>query len=57
MMGGWPMGVRFMGHTTCPRSDVAVANTDQGLCGAAKVVKTANWRPLWVHGATIATLW
>ena len=44
MMGGWPMGVRFMGHTTCPHVR-AVANTDHGLCGASKVVKTATDGP------------
>ena len=44
MMGGWPMGVRFMGHTTCPHVR-AVANTDHGLCGASKVVNAATDGP------------
>ena len=53
MMGGWPMGVRFMGHAACPRVR-AVANTDQGLCGASKVVKTATGGPCGVSSEECA---
>ena len=51
-MGGWPMGMRFMGHTTCPHAR-AVANTDQGLCGASKVVKTATAGPCGVAARNV----
>ena len=43
-MGGWPTGMIFMGHATCPHAR-AVANADQGLRGASKVVKTATDGP------------
>ena len=38
------MGVRFIGHTTCPHARAVmlqVDNTDQELCGASNVVKSA----------------
>ena len=47
MMGGWPMGVRFMGHAACPR-------VRAGLCGASKVVKTATGGPCGVSSEECA---
>ena len=32
MMGGWPMGVRFMGHTTCPHVRAVAATTQTMGC-------------------------